>query len=355
MNSTEIIGVGLMCGTSQDGLDLAAVKFNTESYSFQFLAGQEVEIPVSLKTRLKKAMHFSALEYVKLDRDIGAFFGKETATFISQHNISPDFIASHGITIFHQPENRITSQIGSPAEICAYTKIKTIADFRSSDIALEGQGAPLVPGCDYLLYNQYDCTLNLGGFANVSLLKSHLKGYDITACNLALNFYAEKLHLPYDDSGKIAASGKIIPKLLEQLNEIPFFAKQDAKSLGKEWLDQEFLPIVKSYPEAEIKDVLRTITEHIATQIAAAIKGYKNCLVTGGGAHNHFLLSTLQSKTSCKIEVPSKETINFKEAICFAFLGLLRLQEKTNVFKSVTGAKTDNIGGCIYLPPTSHL
>lgn len=353
MDSTAIIGVGLMCGTSQDGLDLAVVKFtpNSSRVDYEIMLTKAFELPSKLALSLKSGEHLNGLELSLLNNAVGLFFGDCVNQALAKKEFKPDFVASHGITIFHQPEHKLTLQIGSGAEIAAITKLKTICDFRTSDVALGGNGAPLVPFADSILFNDFDFTLNLGGFVNISSIKSEISGFDVTVCNLALNNIVAEIGLSFDNAGHEARKGSLNSELLTSLNNLAFFKQKGPKSLGKEWFEREFLPIVQN-SKISMNDKLRTVCEHIGAQIGSHFhESEKTCLVTGGGAYNLALIDAIKSHSKCRIELPDRELIDFKEAICFAFLGLNRLLEKQNISKTVTGAKLNSIGGAIYLPP----
>ncbi len=353
MDSTAIIGVGLMCGTSQDALDLAVVKFTPTASRFDLdiLLTQAFEIPFELALTLKSAERLSGLELSLLNNAVGRFFGDCVNQALAKTEYKPNFVASHGITIFHQPEHKLTLQIGSGAEIASITKLKTICDFRTSDIALGGNGAPLVPFADSILFSDYDFTLNLGGFANIASMNSEIAGFDITVCNLALNQIISEKGLSFDNNGAEARKGKVDIELLNSLNNLTFFKAHGPKSLGKEWFEREYSPILKA-SKISMNDKLRTVCDHIGIQIANHLhESEKTCLVTGGGAYNLALIDAIKHHSKCELIIPGKEMIDYKEAICFAFLGLCRLLEKQNISKTVTGAQLNSIGGAIYLPP----
>jgi len=350
MERNEWIGLGLMCGTSHDGLDMALTRFwkREESWQFEVIAAQEVTIPADIKADLARATELSALEYAKLDVRLGTFFGQEADNFLNQYDEKCQFIASHGVTVFHQPDIGLTTQLGSGGIINAITHIKTISDFRIQDVSKGGQGAPLVPTCDAYLFDSYDYTLNLGGFANVAVLNGTASlGYDISPCNKPLNYIAQTFFdVSYDKGGAIARKGKVIDSLLEQMNALDYYNLPMPKSLGHEWYVEKFEPLlhIENAPE----DTMRTLVEHIAVQIGKSLEAGKTCLVTGGGALNEFLIDRLRENTHAEIILPSMETILYKEAIDFAFLGLLRLLEAENVLSSVTGAAASSCSGAIY-------
>jgi anhydro-N-acetylmuramic acid kinase len=351
MKSYRVIGI--MSGTSLDGLDLAYCEFFKEQnhWSYKIQKAETVSYSHEWEKRLKSLAQASALEFVKTNNDYGHFIGRKAKSFINKNKLEADFISSHGHTLFHQPELGFTSQIGNGASIAAETGLDVICDFRSLDISLQGQGAPLVPIGDRILFSEFDYRLNLGGFANISFEKNEKTlAFDIAPANIALNYYAEKVGLPYDKNGKLAKEGELIPKLLDKLNALAYYQQKGSKSLGREWLESEFIPSINpSYP---IPDILNTLVYHLSHQIAIAInestKEKAQILITGGGAYNSFLIEKLRKETDAEIIIPSDNLIQFKEALIFAFLGVLRFNNQINTLKSVTGAKRDSIGGIIY-------
>jgi anhydro-N-acetylmuramic acid kinase len=252
----------------------------------------------------------------------------------------------------HFPNNGINFQIGAGSTIAALTGITTISDFRSVDIDLGGQGAPLVPIGDKLLFPQFDGFLNIGGFANISKTASKTVAYDISPANYALNFFAQKFDKEFDFNGNIGRQGAVNQILLDKLNKIDYYHKQPPKSLSDHWFFDVFLKIIDEF-QISNKDKLRTIYEHITSQIAINIDNLniQRIMITGGGAFNTFLIDLIKQKTTTEIIIPEKNIVQFKESIIFAFLGLLRYLGKNNCLASVTGAKYNNIGGAIYLPP----
>jgi anhydro-N-acetylmuramic acid kinase len=343
--------IGVMSGTSLDGLDICYCSFSiskNKKWTYKINTATTIGISLELKTKLKNAITFSGLELAILNNEMGNFIGHSINQFIREHNInSIDFISSHGHTIFHQPEKKLTLQIGNGANISSITKYPVICDFRTSDLALNGNGAPLVPIGDQLLFAEYDYCLNLGGIANISYQEKERIAFDICPANMILNKLANELGKEYDKNGDFAKSGKIDNTLLVELNSIEYYQKSHPKSLGFEWVEQNIFPILKNY-EISIEDKLRTFTEHIAQQISKQLKKDSTLLITGGGAFNHFLIQRLKKISDIKIIIPPDEIINFKEALLFGFLGVLRSRNEINSLKSVTGARFDNIGGCIY-------
>ncbi len=349
---SEYIVLGLMSGSSLDGLDLALCHFEkkAERWDYHVIAAQTYPYPDELRMRLARAIELSAYEFVKLDVALGAYIAETVRMFLAIQPVKPDFIASHGHTTFHQPAIGLTSQIGSGAVIASYTGITTVCDFRTNDVALGGQGAPLVPIGDELLFGHYDACLNLGGFSNISFRKDGRRiAFDVSPCNMALNYLANQLGKDYDRDGETARSGNINKPLFDQLNSLDFYRIKGAKSLGKEWFDLEFRPCLDQ-SELSLPDKLRTVTEHIAFQLALSSFGDigETMLVTGGGARNLFLIERLRVMGTKEIIIPDEQTIDFKEAIIFAFLGVLRMRCEVNCLSAVTGARKDNCGGAVY-------
>ena len=357
--------IGIMSGTSMDGVDLAYCEFEyqTDKWQFKILHAETIPYPEVWITRLTKLHEQPIFLYPKTDAFYGKYLGQLVNNFIKKNNLVVDLISSHGHTIFHQPENGFTAQIGDGASIHAETNLPVVCNFRTVDVALGGQGAPLVPIGDRDLFSEYDACLNLGGFSNISFTKDNVtKAYDICPCNIILNEVSSWINLSYDDQGKIAQSGIVNSALLLELNEIDYYKKQHAKSLGREWVYENFWPIVKKYDPIKTEDLLATFVEHIAIQIAGKISSSnaKKILVTGGGVFNSFLIKLLNEKVSSRnnttenkkntteIIIPEASIINYKEALIFAYLGTLYLNRSNNIMSSVTGAMRDHIGGALY-------
>lgn len=347
------VSIGVMSGTSLDGLDLVACRFTlNESWQYEVLKANTIPYSHKWVNKLADAANLSALDLAFLNNDLGKFIGKQVNDFCKNINLKPDLVSSHGHTVFHQPQNKLTLQIGSGAMIAATTHFPVACDFRPQDVALNGQGAPLVPIGDELLFGEYDFCLNLGGIANVSFRENDERiAFDICPANMAFNLFIKELGYEYDMDGNFGRTGIVQDELLQLLNELDFYKQNGPKSLGREWFDEEFLPLVRSF-QLSPADTLRTVYEHVSDQISLAVDQYPKgrMLITGGGAHNVFLIELLSEKTKHKTIVPSSQLIDFKEAIIFAFLGVLRLREENNCLKSVTGADRDHCSGIIYLP-----
>lgn len=344
--------LGLMSGTSLDGLDIALCEFNyAEKWSYRLILAETIKYGDQMKGELAAAERLNAADFMQLNQKFGAFSGKTVNDFLLRNQIAPqeiDAIASHGHTIFHQPHNGFTTQIGCGATIAAQTGLTTICDFRSVDVALGGQGAPLVPIGDQLLFSDFDYRLNLGGIANASFdQKGTTLSFDICFANIISNYLVAQLGKEMDESGNIARSGKLDQDLLNRLNEWSYFEKDHPKSLGKESFVEFFQPILTSNT-ASVEDQLHTFGHHLAQQISKVVPN-GTCLVTGGGAYNKFWVELLSHYSKSEILTPERQLIDFKEAMIFAFLGVLRLNKLPNALSSVTGASSSSVGGAIYL------
>lgn len=344
-----------MSGTSLDGIDIAYCEFteNRGKWKYNIKEAITYDYPIDWKTRLNEAYSSSARFLAETDKDLGLLMSEILRLFISNFKLKPDFIASHGHTIFHQPASRYTLQIGSGHHIASRLGIPVINNFRNQDVAKGGEGAPLVPIGDKLLFGEYDFCLNLGGIANISFddPSGIRKAYDISPCNMALNQIANKSGRNYDDEGKLAREGKINIGLLDRLNSLDFYWNSSQNSLGREWYEENFSPILNSEMNADA-DILATLVEHIAQQVARTTAKHpkKNMMITGGGAYNDYLIERLKWSVAEEVIIPGKKIIDFKEAMVFAFLGVLRLRGDFNTLASVTGAKSDTCSGCIILP-----
>ena len=343
-----------MSGTSLDGIDIAYIKISyTNSYTFEILNSTTVSYSAQWKTILKEGFHLSGEALTKLDADYGIHLGNIILNFVAENKITNvDFIASHGHTIFHNPKKNYTLQIGNGPQITAITGIKTICNFRIQDIALGGQGAPLVPIGDELLFSEYNYCLNLGGFVNISFNKNGQRiAFDICPVNIVLNHYVSQLNVEYDDKGTIASTGNIDKSLLNELNSLSFYNDTKPKSLGYEFIVETIFPIIDKY-DLKISDILRTFVEHVAIQIAKKIdsNSEKTILVAGGGAYNTFLINRIQSYTKTQLIIPEDTIINYKEALVFALLGFLKDEGQNNCLKSVTGASKNHCSGIVFNP-----
>lgn len=343
-----------MSGTSLDGLDIAACEFvlADSKWSFKILSSHTYPYSPEWKNKLSCLPSADALTFSYVNVEYGHLLGRLTRTFLENTGFQPDLIASHGHTIFHQPDHGLTVQIGSGSAIAAETGFPVICDFRSADVALGGQGAPLVPIGDRLLFSEFDACLNLGGFANISMeLDGDRIAFDICPVNIVLNRLAARLGIDFDKDGETARSGNVDLDLLVRLDRLEYYNQKWPKSLGREWLEHEFLPLIDNY-SGPVKNLIRTICEHIALQVNHSL--FNDCpskvLVTGGGAHHVFLMERIRQSGNHQWIIPLKDWTDFKEALVFAFLGVLRWRGEPNVLHSVTGSRIDHAGGAIYHP-----
>ena len=344
-NTRELEVIGVMSGTSLDGLDLAWCRFDADDPSqFELLSTKTLPYPESLQGKLSEAVKIPAEDLFELDAELGRWFGKQLVDFIGTRP-APDAVASHGHTVFHQPERGITVQIGNPAHIKAATGLPVISDFRSLDVALGGQGAPLVPVGDQLLFSAYDYCLNLGGIANISYSSNENKrvAFDVTFCNMVLNHLSGRMGKDYDEGGEMARSGSVIQELLTALDKWSYYDQKGPRSLGFEQVSADIFPIVE---DGDVADLLHTCVLHIAQRIAQCCNKPGRMLITGGGSHNSFLREQMeQSLSGVEVVYPEPWLVDYKEAIVFALLGALRIWGKVNVLSSVTGASEDSVSG----------
>ncbi len=347
----EYTAIGVMSGSSLDGIDLALCRFrvNGGEWTFNILDARTDPYPDDLRARLLGAMDGSSLELARLHRDLGDRIGNACKPMLG--NTSVDVIASHGHTIFHKPSEGLTTQIGCGARIAAITGTPTVCDLRTTDMALGGQGAPLVPLGESLLFPDHPIFLNIGGICNVSLHRSgKVTGYDVCIGNQALNFLAEEAGAVFDKGGALARSGLVNNELLQRLNALPFHTMEPPRSLGREWFKEQFRPLITS-KDIPLVDRMRTVVEHIAFQVGVALEDVEGeILTTGGGAHNTALIEALRSATSKVIRIPEDRIVDLKEALIFALLGVLHLRGEPTARASVTGALRDSCGGALYRP-----
>lgn len=353
MNATQRI-IGLMSGTSLDGVDLVFAEFQylNHRWKWNIIACDCLEYTEEWRNQLSQAHKLNAEDLSKLNTDYAKLLGDMTHAFISKFKLEKiDAIASHGHTVFHQPANGFTLQIGSGAHLQAQLNLKVISDFRSQDIALGGQGTPLVPIGDQLLFSEYDACVNLGGFANISFDNEAQQriAFDICPVNYILNHLCQKLGKNYDADGEIARNSRIDEVLFHHLNQIEFYHQKSPKSLGREWVENEIFPWLENTNVA-IENQISTITHHAAFQISNILNqhAFKKVLFSGGGTKNQFLMRLIQDQTEVEIHKADDIIIDFKEALIFAFLGCLKLRNEINVLSSVTGAKRDSSSGIIY-------
>jgi anhydro-N-acetylmuramic acid kinase len=354
MSGKRFHAIGIMSGTSLDGLDLAYCRFKKKKndWDFEIKAAQTLNYNAEWKSKLKSAHQLTGEELMKLHADYGRWIGDRCQNFIKQNKIEKlDLIASHGHTVFHQSHNRFTFQLGDGNAIHAKTKIPVVFDFRSLDVQLGGQGAPLVPVGDRYLFSEYDVCLNLGGIANLSMEKNKERvAFDICFANMGLNFLAASRGLDFDRGGSIARKGKVNEGLLKSINKFYGSFREKRPSLAREHFEKGLVSLLWK-KNLSVEDKARTFCESIALEITQVLpkESKINMLVTGGGAKNKFLIEVIASKLNERttVTIPDPVTIDFKEALVFAFLGVLRWRGKKNVLKSVTKAKRNSSSGVI--------
>ena len=345
--------IGLMSGSSLDGIDLVDVDFwNDGKWHIEIVAKDNYDYDDDWRKKLSDAFYYDKNQLQNIDYQYGKLLGQVTKQFIDKFNLKPEFVASHGHTIFHKPQEHYTLQIGDGQALANECGITVINDFRTEDVLKGGQGAPLVPIGDKLLFSNYPICLNIGGIANVSYdVDSQRIAYDICIANQALNYLANRLSMPYDKDGLIARSGLIDNQLLTTLNSHPFYSQKYPKSLGREFFEDNIKPLLEN--RDDIANLMATFVEHTAIQIGESVMTFpetSQLLITGGGAKNKFLVKRIQAHTKHHVVVPSDDIIDYKEALVFAFLGLLRSRNEINVLKSVTGAESDSSSGKIFHP-----
>ena len=349
-NSYNVIGV--MSGTSLDGVDICFCNFSFENDEWKFLIHntETVSYEKNWVSKLSNAHCITQSELKKLDIEYTYYISSIILDFISKNQINNiDFISSHGHTIFHQPDKKITYQIGNRVELNKSTNIPVVCDFRVQDVRLGGQGAPLVPVGDLLLFKDFSHCLNLGGFSNISIKSNKsIIAYDICPVNIVLNKYSRLNGVDFDLDGKISENGKTNNNLLKSLNQLSYYNSNHPKSLGIEWVENTIFPLIDTY-NLSVEDILRTFVEHIAIQISDNLKGINlRILITGGGVKNKFLMKRIKKLSNHNFETISENITDYKEALIFGFLGVLKIRNEKNCLKSVTGANVDHSSGVIF-------
>lgn len=352
-----------MSGSSLDGLDIvfAELEESRGKWSYAIQAADCYAYAPEWEQKLRTAVQLPAYDYLLLHSAYGRYIGESVNRFIDQHNLyhRVQLIASHGHTSFHVPRLGTTAQLGDGATIAAVTGINVVSDLRAMDVALQGQGAPIVPVGEKLLLPQHRFFLNLGGIANISYNQDHYQAFDVCAANRVLNMLAQQQGHAYDAGGNMAASGKINTALLTQLNGLDYYQQPFPKSLANDFGTDTIFPLIQSY-QLPVADALRTYTEHIVQQVAYAVNQLQSApdaagsslLVTGGGAFNSFLVKRLREALQpfhVEVVVPENELVQYKEALVMALLGILRWREENTVLASVTGATRSSIGGAVWI------
>jgi len=354
LRSDTITALGLMSGSSLDGLDMACCRFTfaENNWQYQILQTETISFSEYWQDKLSQAPTLPSAELKQLHTSFGRYLGEVAHDFILKHELEPDLIASHGHTIFHAPERGFSFQLGRGDMIAKATQITTVSDFRNEDIRHGGQGAPLVPIGDELLFGDFAACVNIGGIANISFKKNNQRvGYDLCAANQMLNALSNRLGMPYDMDGKVASSGCSDTSLLALLDDDAYFTRVYPKSLSNAYVQTRFVKTVLEH-EGSIADKMATAVEHIRQHMARALNELPTgkILITGGGAHNRFLIHSIGKHTRHQLVVPEAVLVDNKEALIFAFMGVLRLRNQVNCLASVTGASQDSIGGVIHQP-----
>jgi anhydro-N-acetylmuramic acid kinase len=361
--------IGLMSGSSLDGLDIALCRFDAERKGREFflaawelLRAETTSFSETWQKRLRELPFVSGFELAEAHADFGRYMGELVQLFFAKHNLKSDqidLIASHGHTIFHEPAKGFTVQIGDGASMATITGCKVACDFRSSDVSLGGQGAPLAPISDKMLFPGFDFYLNIGGIANVTCLAERtFIAFDVTGANQVLNTLANLVGQSYDHDGHLAANGLLDEFLFEQLNSLPYLESPYPKSLSNQWVQENMVkPCLQA--KSSVQDRLHTVCRHIALQLKKSMlqiiehehfaKEKYQMLATGGGVFNNFLMQCIREESpGVEVVIPTGSVVSFKEACLMALLGLLRVEELPNCISSVTGASRDAVGGAIY-------
>lgn len=348
--------IGLMSGTSLDGLDMACCHFShlAGKWEYDIVKACTREYPQYWQKNLAYAHRLGAEELLKLHGEYGKYLGEMICHFIKDNKLNVSLVGSHGHTVFHSPEKGLSFQLGFGKAIALQCELPVVSDFRMDDVLAGGQGAPLVPAGDLYLFDDYYFCLNLGGFANVSEKQpTGITAFDICPVNFVLNRLAAAKGKKMDLDGMLARRGSSHKGLFRHLNEMSYYEKNPPKSLGREWVEQYVDPLLSKY-SLPVEDTLSTYVEHASHQIARVLekqKDRKKVIITGGGAKNNYLVQRIMEKTKHQIIIPDQKVVDYKEAVVFAFLALLRSLGKINVYSSVTGAGTDTSAGTLFMPP----
>lgn len=350
MKAEDLI-IGLMSGTSLDGLDIAVCSFEEKDgkWAYRIHHAETMLYDAVWQKKLAAAHRLSEPELEVLDREYGRYLGEVVNKLCQKMGIRARLIASHGHTVFHAPEEGVTKQIGAGTELAELTQSSVVYDFRSLDVSKGGQGAPLVPVGDMHLFGEFDACLNLGGYSNISFdWQGRRIAFDICPVNSILNHLAGEQDQAYDRDGNAGRRGRVDEQLVEKLNALPYYTKDPPKSLGREWLESGILPLIEQ-ANLPVEDKLASLYRHIAEQITAVAENYRlrRVLVSGGGARNKFLLEQIRQLNGLEWIKAGDDITDFKEALIFAFLGLLRLRGEVNCLASVTGASSDTVAGTL--------
>ena len=342
-----------MSGTSLDGIDMTYVNFQKNKFwEYKILFAKTFKYDDLWKKKLECSQDLNSNELKILNEQYTQFLAYKINKFIEENSIKEiDFIGSHGHTIFHKPSAGYTFQIGNIQNLANYVGKTIICDFRIGDIMLGGQGAPLVPIGDLLLFKNHDTCLNLGGFSNISIKKNNnIIAYDICAVNTVFNFLSKKIKLEFDNEGSNARKGKLIKDLYDKLENLKYYSLNPPKSLGIEWVKSKVFPLLEHFSSYSVYDLMHTYLVHISKEIAKNLNQSNSVLITGGGAYNSFLIEQIRKHTKAELILPERLLIEYKEAIIFGFLGVLKFRKEINCLKSVTGSKKNHSSGKIFYP-----
>lgn len=341
---------GVMSGSSLDGVDVAIVDFLSIS-EWEIVSCHLIPYTHEWVDRLRGYYELSARDYIAFQYAYSYYLANLLKPVIKEKSV--ELVSVHGHTLLHDPKRGFSEQIGNGAIISAKTGVPCVTDFRNGDMALGGQGTPLAPIVDQILYSGHDYYLNLGGIANITIIRdNNISAYDICPCNQVLNHFSQKLGHEYDKGGQLARSGQKRDDLISYFDSWSYFSAPPPKSLDNNWIREQF---IAGIPNVRIVDIVHSLsfwmTDAIANQIITIHGVAQSMLCTGGGTHNHFLVELLSERLAargCQLVVPDAEVIDYKEAVLMALLGHLYITDQRNVLGSVTGALRNSIGGALY-------
>jgi anhydro-N-acetylmuramic acid kinase len=347
--------LGAMSGSSLDGLDLAICSFTDQSI-FTIHNSTTIELPLDLRTKLKNFSTLNAFQIADLDAYFALFSAHSIRDFTNNWIGGISLVVSHGHTLYHNPANAVSWQIGNGGIIAAVTGIDTLCDLRVQDVALGGQGAPLAALVDLNLFKDYTGLLNLGGIANITINQSNtVYSWDISPCNQVFNHLAQKEGKEFDKGGSIARSGKILMELIHKWQENTYFSQMPPKSMDNTWVKENYIKEIDKIDQP-VKILMASFAEFVAIQLSKDLKSLDlnpgKILVTGGGAFNAHFISRLKvhlSPLNWVVEVAEESLINYKEAMLMAYMGHRYINKKTNTISTATGAEKDLISGALYL------
>jgi len=343
-----------MSGSSKDGIDASLLKFSNHNDDFNWEVVNHflIDAPNDVMKLLDINESDSLAKVLYHDFEFARFLSQEILKIKEKYEI--DYVAIHGHTVLHLPEKGSTFQMGSAATISSLTGLNAIDNFRLQDIALSGTGTPLAPLADTYLFPGFDAYINLGGIANISVVqKSKVIGFDVCPCNQVLNYFAQKIGLPFDTNGIHAKGGIAHNTVLKEWSEISFFSKKPPKSLDNNWIQKKHIPFIETF-NLSPKDTLATYTKLIVRLLHETLIKYeiKNVFLSGGGIQNLYiqeLFSEIANRDELTVTIPNLDVINYKESMLMALVGYFRITEQVNIFNSVTGASASSIAGALYL------